>query len=341
MTQRPMHLPRRRIIAAFLAVCLAVPILQGMQVGVTAASPSGQVEFGAIDEMSGIVKSGKFRDVYWVHNDSGDRPRFFAVRGDGQIVKPADAANYEGIQVEGAKNRDWEDIARDRDTIYLSDAGNNGNARRDLGIYAVKEPDPTKVTSVKPTAFYPIAYPDQKEFPPSGLRAFDCEAIFALRGKVYFVTKHRLNALIPATSAALYRMDTRYKDRPNVLTKLDEHPNLGGWVTGADVSPDGKTVAILTQAPEQSVWLFDARAKGDKFLTQGKPRRLVFSGAKQCEAVAFADNGTLLVTNEQRDIYRFKVADAKTVKAPVPLRAAKRAARETRDRIVRPLRQAL
>lgn len=336
-----MQYPRRRIVAALCAVALAVPVLQGMQVGVTAASPVGLVEFGPIDEMSGIVKSGRYRDVYWVHNDSGDKARFFAVRANGELVKPANVANYEGIAVEGARNRDWEDIARDRDTLYLSDAGNNGNARRDLGVYAVKEPDPTKATSVRPLAFYPIAYPDQKEFPPSGLRAFDCEAIFALRGKLYFVTKHRLNALLPATSAGLYRMDTRYTDRPNILTKLDEHSNLGGWVTGADVSPDGKTVAVLTQAPEQSVWLFDARAKGDKFLSQGKPRRIVFSGAKQCEAVAFADNGTLLVTNEQRDIYRFKVADAKPVKAPAPVRAARRAVRETKEHIVRPLRRAL
>lgn len=330
------------MIAAVLAACLAVPVLQGMQGGVTPASPIGQVGFEPINEMSGIVKSGKYRDLYWVHNDSGDKPRFFAVRGDGKVVTPPTGTQgYEGIRVESARNSDWEDIARDRDTLYLSDMGNNGNARQDLGIYAVKEPDPTKVTSVKLKAFYPIAYPDQKEFPPSGFRPFDCEAIFTLRGKVYFVTKHRLNSLIPGTSAGLYRLDTRFTDRKNVLTKLDEHPNLGGWVTGADVSPDGKTVAVLTQAPEQSVWLFDARAKGDKFLTQGKPRRIVFTGAKQCEAVAFADNGTLLVTNEQRDIYRFKVADAKLVKSPAPVRAAKRAVRETRDRIVRPLRAAL
>jgi hypothetical protein len=288
------------------------------------------------------VKSARYRDVYWIHNDSGDRARFFAVSGDGKAVMPAGmrAEDYQGIAVANAKNSDWEDIARDRDTLYLSDMGNNGNARRDLGVYVVKEPDPRRTTEVRGT-FLPIAYPDQKEFPPSGLRAFDCEAIFALRGKLYFVTKHRLNALIPGSSAGLYRLDTRHTDKVNVLTKLDTHTNLGGWVTGADVSPDGKTVAVLTQAPEQSVWLFDAKAKGDKFLSLGKPRRIVFSGAKQCEAVAFADNGTLLVTNEQRDIYKLRVADAKPVRTPVSVRAAKRVARAAREEVVRPLRKSL
>ena len=327
---------RRRIVAAIAVAAVAVPILQGMQSGMTSLAPAGRVAHPAIDEMSGIVKSGRYRDVYWVQNDSGDKPRFFAIDAQGRFIGPP---NGQGITVIGAENRDWEDIARDGSTLYLPDVGNNGNERKNLGVYAVREPDPRTATEVRPFAFYPIAYPDQTAFPPQGLRPFDCEAVFALRGKLYFITKHRLNALIPASSASLYRMDTRFTDRPNVLTKLDGHANLGGWVTGADVSPDGKTIAVLTQAPEQSVWLFDARAKGDRFLSQGKPRRIVFSGAKQCEAVAFADNRTLLVTNEQRDIYRLNVADAKPVRTAVATARATRAV--ARDRIVRPLRQAL
>ncbi|MGV3615493.1 MAG: hypothetical protein ACO1SV_09190 [Fimbriimonas sp.] len=333
---------RRRIVAAIVAVCVAVPVLQGMQGGPTAISPVAGVDAAPIEEMSGIVKSARYRDVYWVHNDSGDRARFFAIAANGKAIVPTGTRPeaYQGIAVANAKNVDWEDIARDRDTLYLSDMGNNGNARRDLGVYAVKEPDPRRTTEVRGT-FLPIAYPDQKEFPPSGLRAFDCEAVFALRGKLYFVTKHRLNALIPGSSTGLYRLDTRHTDRVNVLTKLDTHANLGGWVTAADVSPDGKTVAVLTQAPEQSIWLFDARAKGDRFLSQGKPRRIVFSGAKQCEAVAFADNGTLLVGNEQRDLYKLRVADAKPVRTPVSIRAAKRVAKVAREDVVRPLRKSL
>jgi hypothetical protein len=331
---------RRRIVAAILVAVAAVPVLQGMQGGMPSLAPSGHVDFPAIDEMSGIVKSARFRDVYWVHNDSGDQARFFAIRSDGRAVLPAEQSKpYAGIRVEGAENRDWEDIARIGDTLYLCDMGNNGNARRDLTVYAVKEPDPATTAVVRPRATLRIAYPDQKEFPPSGFRTFDCEAVFGLRGKLYFLTKHRLNALIPATSTTLYRLDTRYTDRTNVLTKLDSHSDLGGWVTGADVSPDGKTLAVLTQAPGQSVWLFDTQAKGDKFLSQGRARRLAFSGAKQCEAVAFMDNGTLLVGNEQRDLYRLKVADATRVRTVAGVARASRAV--ARDRIARPLRQAL
>ena len=37
-----------------------------------------EVTHPQLDEMSGIVAS-TYKDIYWVHNDSGDRPRIFAI----------------------------------------------------------------------------------------------------------------------------------------------------------------------------------------------------------------------------------------------------------------------
>ena len=36
-------------------------------------------------ENSGIVKSRRHADVYWMHNDSGDEPRIYPVRRDGEV----------------------------------------------------------------------------------------------------------------------------------------------------------------------------------------------------------------------------------------------------------------
>jgi hypothetical protein len=94
----------------------------------------------------------------------------------------------------------------------------------------------------------------------------------------------------------------------NVLRKLDAAPDLGGWVTATDVSPDGRTLAVLCQAPIASVWLFDLGRTGERLLS-GRARRLILEGAKQCEAVCFDDNDALLVTNEQRDVFRLKSAN--------------------------------
>jgi len=310
---------KSRILRLSLLILVAVPFVNGMRGGQIPLQPAAQIGFRPVDEMSGIVKSRRLTDTYWLHNDSGDKARIFAVQANGNVIVPnsmrgRDLEDYEGVRVTSARNVDWEDIAIDGNTLYLADVGNNGNARQDLAVYAVREPDPRKVDQVNPFAKYVVRYQDQRDFPPSGPRAFDCEAVFVFRGKLHFITKNRMNALFPDVSASLYRMDTKFTDRPNVLTKLDTRASLGGWVTGADVSPDGKTLAVLTQSPEQSVWLFDTSARDGRMLSQGRPRRIVFSGAKQCEAICFVDNNSLLVTNEQRDIFRIQVDGAVPVR---------------------------
>ena len=123
---------------------------------------TGSVTFGPISEMSGIVKSKQYDDVYWVHNDSGDKPRLFALDANWKVIIPpflksgyastseqhakseADSKmkGWPGNTIEAASNIDWEDITTDGDMLYVADMGNNGNARRDLGVYVIPEPNP-------------------------------------------------------------------------------------------------------------------------------------------------------------------------------------------------------
>jgi len=290
-----------------------------------ALKPVATVTHKLLNEMSGVVKSRRYPDTYWAHNDSGDVPRLFAIRGNGEVIVPAwlrgnfstgpeetpEKPSYPGFAVEMASHFDWEDITIDGDTLYIADLGNNGNARRDLGVYVLTEPNPEAMEKGRVQKWLPVVYEDQKEFPPKEWH-FDCEAVFAKNGKLYFVTKHRVNGQInrPGVSANLYRMDTMHTDRPNVLKKIDAAADLGGWVTAADLSPDGKTLAVLCHAPVQSVWLFETRDGGDRFFS-GKSRRIPFTGGKQCEALCWEDAETLLILNEQRDIFRLKVSEAR------------------------------
>ncbi|MBC8101251.1 MAG: hypothetical protein H7Z41_01505 [Cytophagales bacterium] len=277
-----------------------------------------------ITEMSGIVKSRRYPNVYWVHNDSGDEPRLFALRSDGTVILPpylsgefsvgavpvAGKKPYPGVQIAAAANSDWEDIALDGDTLYIADTGNNGNARRDLGLYVVAEPNPEATFQTRPLKWLPIAYPDQTEFPGTDRWEFDCEALFIHNGKPYFVTKHRAPGKIntAAVSANLYRLDTSHTDRVNLLTKVDGAADLGGWVTSAKLSPNGRTLAVLCQGPTASIWLFETPRSGDRFLSSSARRRII-TGAKQCEALCFDTDDTLVVTNEQRDLFRLSVRD--------------------------------
>ncbi|MES2464113.1 MAG: hypothetical protein V4671_26400, partial [Armatimonadota bacterium] len=75
-------------------------------VPVHALTPVLQVTHPPVEEMSGIVKSVRYPNVFWIHNDSGDEPRLFAIRTDGSVIMPSwlGGSYYTGpIPVEGKK----------------------------------------------------------------------------------------------------------------------------------------------------------------------------------------------------------------------------------------------
>jgi hypothetical protein len=266
-----------------------------------------EVTHPALGEMSGIVASS-YPDIFWVHNDSGDTARIFAIHANGDIVVPRylpparSTDEWPGLVIDNAWHYDWEDIALADGILYLADIGNNDNARRDLGVYVVNEPNPRYVAGARAVRFLPVRYPDQTEY-PAKLWHFDCEAVFTFAGKLYFLTKHRQpgKALAWEQGTKLYRLNSNHTDRDNVLQLVDRHDGVT-LATGADVSPDGQHLAILTYT---HLWVFDRPDEGDKWL-QSPARVLALdrSLVKQNEAVAWENNDSLLITNENRQIFR-------------------------------------
>lgn len=277
-----------------------------------------QVRSAPIDEMSGIVRSRRHPDTWWVHNDSGDSARIFAIRSDGTSILPTyskftrygDAPEqgkeqWQGFEVLGASNVDWEDIALDDNYLYLADVGNNLNMRKDLVIYALSEIDPTASTRSAVVQAWPVHYPEQTSFPPLNWH-YDSESLFVSDGKLYLITKHRHTGGVGGFQAGanLYRLDTRHTDRSNALVLVDSSPLIVA-ATGADLSPDGRTLAVISY---QDLFLFDRPASGDQWLSSTH-RRIPLDREilRQAEAVAWEDDSTLLITNEQRDIFRLGV----------------------------------
>jgi hypothetical protein len=284
-----------------------------------APEPFAQVRSAPIKEMSGIVKSRRRDNLYWVHNDSGDSARIFALDGQGNSVLPTyskftyygDAKEpgkeqWQGFPVLDAWNSDWEDIAADANYLYIADIGNNTNDRRDLTIYLISEIDPTASTRSAVIKKLHIAYPEQVDFPPED-RHFDSESIFVDAGKLYVITKHRgggLTGLGWEEGANLYRLDTSFTDRRNLLTRVDSHPALTA-ATGADLSPDGRTLAVLSYT---DLYLFRDPVD-DKWFSQSTVRRVPLDAGvfKQAEAIAWENDTSLLITNEQGDLFRVAI----------------------------------
>lgn len=294
--------------ASIAIVCGADPVSTMKSVTLPDIKPLSLEPYSALEipanrEPSGIVKSRLWPDVYWCHNDSGDEPRIFAVHRDGRIYPSERYGAAHGVHIPDAVNVDWEDIATDdKGNLIIGDFGNSEkNDRRDLCLYFIFEPHPSVgQTSVQRKVFF--AYPDQKEV-PSPVSNFDAEALFYAHDHVYIVTKHRSD-----TGTTLYRLDSQDPFKVNILTKLDSF-DTRGQVTGADASPDGKRLAILTYT---GVWVFDAKEKEKWF---DGTVRWIPTEDDEAEAITI-DGDHLIITADEGDgdLYDLPISKLKLVR---------------------------
>lgn len=254
------------------------------------------IENEAISESSGLVRSRTHPGVFWTHNDSGDSARIFAIDAAGRSLGE--------FAVEGAEHVDWEDIAVDDEGhLYIADFGNNANQRRDLVIYRVPEPDPAADSGrVRVDRALRFRYADQRAYGRDGPMNYDAEAAFWHGGALYIFTKHRSD-----TRTRMYRLPTEGGgDGERALEPVLEL-DLGGEAserlgntTAADISADGRFVALLTY---RALYLYEA---GSPLPTpRGVIARIPFvtRHTRQAESVAW-DDGALIIGNEQRQLFR-------------------------------------
>jgi hypothetical protein len=181
-------------------------------------------------EISGLVVSPTQPGVLWAHNDSGDRARVFALRGDGSLIASLD--------VPGAEATDWEDIAvGPGGDLLLADIGDNRSVRKDIDIYRVPEPRLADGRSATATATrLRLTYPDG---------AHDAETLLAdpRTGEIVIVTKE----LDGRSGVYVSRAPARDAPGEAVLRRAGQlRLGLAGLATAGDVSGDGRTVAIRT-----------------------------------------------------------------------------------------------
>lgn len=242
-------------------------------------------------EVSGIVASRQRPGVYWVHNDSGDETRIYPVDRAGRLSKSARSADAPGILVGGVINSDWEAIATDASGhIIIGDVGNNSNGRRDLALHYIIEPEPTAgFTALLRSVF--VHYPEQKKWPAAKDDFnYDCEGIFTRDDTVYFVTKRRSDTL-----ARLYRLNAPRAGVVNDLTTVADF-DVRGRATGADASPGGRRLAVLTC---EAIWMFEAMTEGGDDWFDGSVWWPPFTGAPGAEAVRFDGSDTILIAAEE------------------------------------------
>ncbi len=255
----------------------------------------GTLKDPAIKESSGLVASRTSPGVYWTHNDSGDGPFIYAFDSRGE---------KRGVwRVTGARARDWEDIAagpgpqRQRQYLFIGDIGDNNERRTEIVVYRVPEPKiaaaDARSTKARPlhtenAEFIRLQYPDGKH---------DAEALMVhpVSGDLYIVTK-KLFAR-PGVYVARSPLNTTNVTTLTKLAELEIPSIFGGIITGGDISPDGRRVALCdyTRGYElvlRSGAFFDS-------IWKEPLQRFALGSRKQGEAIAYRlDGRALLATSE-------------------------------------------
>ena len=264
----------------------------------------GRLQNAKIDEASGLARSQRYPDVFWVANDDGPSV-LYAIDSTGKDLGR--------ITIKDASNRDWEDLASFTldDTPYLvaADIGDNSGKRKDVRLYIIEEPEAGD-DKVKPEWHIEFTYPE-------GPRDAESVAVDVENERVLVLTKRDVPALLyalPLRPGTNERIDA---ERLGVVDSLPQpsrsdlefasRANSWHWQpTGMDISDNGSRAVILTYG---GVYLY-RRAPGQDWTAalQQTPEIVSRSRNRQAESVAFDAVGeSVLITIEQRNAPLFRL----------------------------------
>ncbi len=276
-------------------ISLAFPVLLVAEEVKKPAEPE-KVEYGQakklcelankkIDESSGLACS-RFAEpekkVFWTHNDSGDSPRIYAFDTSGE-----DLGTFE---VEGAKARDWEDMASfklgEKAFLLLADVGDNGRKRKTCEIYIVAEPllgkkDTLAEVEVKITFTY-----------EDGPHNCESVAVDSEGKKIYLATKETL------LTAKVYELPLPEKspDEPLEAKAVAKIPIT--FATAMDISSDNTRAVILTYGNAYEFTRTGKQKWPEAF--SRPPRAIPMPRRRQGESICYGPDGkTLYLTSEK------------------------------------------
>ena len=261
----------------------------------------GTIELDKIDEASGIVMSRNNSDVFWVHNDSGDKNILYAVGNYGQHIG--------SITIKGASSRDWEDISigpgpkENEQYIYVGDIGDNLSQYNRKYIYRFIEP---KIdTSLIPFEKVVIdvekiifEYPDGK---------YDAESLFVDPQSKDIIILTKREKLIKIYTLP-YPQKTNELITAKLMGKIDFYPNYKnfdlGRITAASISKDGSQILIKSYI---DVFLFDRdddQTVSEAIIMNQPPKKLTYSIEPQGEALCWDSNnfGFYTLSEEKNNI---------------------------------------
>lgn len=242
-----------------------------------------------LDEISGLAASRRHPGTLWLHDDGGNPARLFAVGARG--------LRQATFRVEGVIKTDWEDIAAfqldGRDYLLLADTGDNGGLRRTLQLHVIEEPKALENGRLTPAWSIAFRWPD-------GARDCEAVAVDVKHGQVLLVSKKRKPPELFAlqlrpqgkgvqTARRLGELAGVPQPTADDLRQRPQRARYDGHVTAADVSPDGRTLAVMTY---RSLLFYRAvRGQGWGRAVARAPEVRTLPWLPQAEAMGWAVDG--------------------------------------------------
>ncbi len=260
-TRRPGRRRALRSAACGLGLWLCFPILA--QGGTAVAALIDDAE---LPEISGCAASHRQPGWLWLHNDSGNAPRLFAIDDRGRVRAR--------VTIDGVAAGDWEDIAGyDGPTgpmLAIADTGDNFALRREVSVFLLPEPD-ASATHAAPLRQIRFRYPD-------GPRDLEALAVDAAAGQILLLDKRRPPATLYALTLAgpdeqiaqrLATVPDWWPEPPTPVETIGAS-RYRGAATAMDLAPDGRRLAVLNDTH----WQVYSRQPGESWATalQRAPR---------------------------------------------------------------------
>ncbi|WP_457126133.1 hypothetical protein [Mucilaginibacter sp. HD30] len=256
-----------------------------------------------MSETSGMAASGINKELFYVHNDSGDTSRFFVINAEGKLFNTiyyrADTTLKNGVL-------DCEDIAvgpgpKDgKSYIYIGDMGDNGAARPAITIYRIEENEgllngTNKTAKARPIFLrYPDWPKDAETLMIDPVEKLIC--IVTKRGDAVGIYTAPLNSALGDTVTLTKRA---------TLTFSGIKPLK--WITAGDISKDGKHILIKSY---QELYYWERKDNESIWQAmQRKPLSPHYEEEKLGEAVAFSADGKSFYTTSEgvfAPIYYYK-----------------------------------
>jgi hypothetical protein len=262
------------------------PLLDAACDGRLALHAGPRVRSTELGEISGVVESRSRPGILWVHNDSGDAARLFAIGLRGRLLGTYVLSGVEAV--------DWEDIAAGPGPLpgnrylYVGDIGDNQRTRDTISVLRLLEPavdtrHAPQSHNVAGVEELVLRYADGPH---------DAEAL---------LVDPRTRSLLIVTKAldgraVVYRAPRRISSGSATVLRRVATLRLGfaALVTGGDVSRSGRVVALRTYG---SVLLYD-RPRGKPLWAAFRSRRCagIAPPERQGEAIALRVGGRSYVT---------------------------------------------